>query len=185
MFTQKLLEFKQRHNIPSADKWADVSGVSKSTIIRALKGDCKDMKVYTLDALLKPYGGSIDELLGIGNYSPEAIEKEELKNEIVEKIETVIDVIENSEELPEQPTEEIKTALVEVQDYIANESTEHTKCVGCDTLREMIMELKKDKASKDKWLTNLFALSAGMLVALSIVLIVFSIIVINMSNALH
>ena len=78
MFTQKLLEFKQRHNIPSADKWAEVSGGSKSTIIRALKGDCKDMKVYTLDALLKPYGGSIDELLGIGNYSPEAIEKEEL-----------------------------------------------------------------------------------------------------------
>ena len=142
MFTQKLLEFKKRHNIPSADKWAEESGVSKSTIIRALKGDCKDMKVYTLDALLKPYGGSIDELLGIGYYSPEAIEKEELKNEIVEKIETVIDVIQNSEDLPEQPTEEIKTALVEVQEYIENEPSEHTKCVGCDTLREMIMELK-------------------------------------------
>lgn len=185
MFTQKLLEFKKRHNIPSADKWAETTGVSKSTITRALKGDCKDMGVYTLTALLKPYGGSIDEIMDIGSYSPEAIEKEELKNEIVEKIETVIDVIQNSEDLPEQPTEEIKTALVEVQEYIESEPSEHTKCVGCDTLREMIMELKKDKASKDKWLTNLFALSAGMLVALSIVLIVFSIIVINMSNALH
>lgn len=185
MFTQKLLEFKQRHNIPSADKWSETTKVSKSTIARALKGDYKDMGVYTLKAMIEPYGGSIDEILGIGAYSPEAIEKAELKSEMVEKIETVIDVIENAEELPQQPTEEIKTALAEVHEYIASEPSEHTKCVGCDTLREMIMELKKDKASKDKWLTNLFALSAGMLVALSIVLIVFSIIVINMSNALH
>ena len=163
MLSQELKTFKSAHNIRSVDKWAEDSGVSKSTILRALNGTGKDMGVNTLQMLVKPYNGSIDALLGIGSYSPEAIEKEELKTEIQEKIETVIETIENIDEIPNEPTQEIKTTLEEVHEYITNEPIEQAKCVACAMYRETIAELKEDKNIKDKWLIKLFGMSFALL----------------------
>lgn len=179
MLTEKikvgLKAFKERNNIPSADKWADATDVSKSTISRLLNGACKGVDMETLYKLVAPYGGSIDEILNIGAYSPEAIEKEELKTELVEKLDTVIEAIENSEELPPAPTEELKTALVEAQEYIANETSDQTKCVACAMYREQIAELKQDKITKNKWLIKLFGLSffyLGVILALIVTLLI-------------
>lgn len=170
-----LKAFKGRYNISSIDKWADATGVSKSTISRALSGTGKGMDMETLYKLVTPYGGSIDEILNIGAYSPEVIEKEELKTELVEKLDTVIEVIENSEELPPAPTEELKNALVEAQEYIANETSDQTKCVACAMYREQIAELKQDKITKNKWLIKLFGLSffyLGVILALIVTILI-------------
>jgi hypothetical protein len=177
MITQKLNEFKVRHGIKSADKWAEIckGEVSKSTIARALKGDHKDIGVYTLEQMLKPWGSSIDELLGIGAYSPEAIEKEELKNDVVEKIEGAIETIESSPEIPHEPTREIKTALEKAQEYITNESPEPSSCVGCSTLREMIATLEKDKSTKDTWLLKLFGITFIFLVLFFVCLVIIGV----------
>ena len=77
MFSEELQAFKKRHNIRSADEWAEVSGVSKSTIVRGLKGEGKDMGVNTLLDLIKPYGETLDQVLQHGEYSPDKIKKEE------------------------------------------------------------------------------------------------------------
>lgn len=171
MITQKLNEFKIANDIKSADKWAEACGVSKSTIVRALKGDHKDIGVYTLEQMIKPWNGSVDELLGIGAYSPESIAKEELKDEIIENIETVIEVIENSDEIPHETTVEIKAALEDVHDYVTNEPVDHSKCVVCATLRETIAELKQDKSTKDKWILNTFKVSFILLMALLVLIV--------------
>ena len=184
MFSQKLKEFKIKNNITSLDKWADETGVSKSTIIRALRDKGKDMVVYTLLALVNPYHGSIDELLGIGAYSPEAIEKEELKNGMVEKIENVIDTIESSDELSHKPSQEIKEALTEVQEFITNKPIEQTKCINCATLREVIADLKEDKATKNKWIVNTFRTSFVLLMILLLTLLINVILVISLVNVL-
>lgn len=168
MITQKLNEFKIRNNIKSADKWAEESGVSKSTIVRALKGDHKDIGVYTLEQMLKPWNGSIDELLEIASYSPDA----QLKSEIVEKIDEVIEVIENAEEIPAAPTQEIKEVLTAAQEIITNEPAENTKCVGCGTLREMISRMDKEIESKNTWLLKLFGITFVFLVLLFVSLII-------------
>lgn len=179
MITQRLNEFKIRNGIKSADKWAEASGVSKSTIVRALKGDHKDIGVYTLEQMIKPWNGSIDELLEIGYYSPE----EQLKSEIVEKIEEVIEVIENTEEISAAPTQEIKEVLTAAQEIITNEPAENTKCVGGGTLREMISRMDKEIESKNTWLTKLFGLSFVFLILLFVSLVingVLSLCIINM-----
>jgi polyhydroxyalkanoate synthesis regulator phasin len=179
LFTEELNAFKIRYGIPSADKWSRETGVSKSTIVRALNGDSKGMGVDTLLMLLKPYnGGSIDELLGRGIYS---LEKEEAKK----KIENVIEVIENSEELPQEPTQEIKNALEEVHDYIANESTAHEKCVVCATYRENIAELKADKSTKDTWLIKLFGLSFLLLGIVFVLILAVVALSVTLINVLH
>lgn len=172
MVTQRLNEFKKRHGIKSADKWSEICGVSKSTIVRALKGDHKDIGVYTLEQMLKPWGGSIDELLEIGAYSPEAIAKEEFKNEIVENLETVIDVVENSEEIPQETTDEIKEVLTAAQELIISEPSTEPKCVGCDALREIISRQDKEISSKNKWITKLFTANFILMVLLFIVVLV-------------
>lgn len=173
MITQKLNEFKARHQIKSADKWVEACGgkVSKSTIVRALKGDHKDIGVYTLEQMIKPWGGSVDELLGIGAYSPEAIEKKELKNDIVETIEGAIETIESSPEIPQEPTQEIKIALEKAQEYIASEPSAAEKCVTCATLREMIADLKQDKSIKDKWILKTFGVSFVLLIILLLTIV--------------
>ena len=130
------------------------------------------MDAETLYKLVTPYGGSIDEILNIGAYSPEVIEKEELKTELVEKLDSVIEVIENSEELPPAPTEELKNALVEAQEYIANETSDQTKCVACAIYREFIEELKKEKEAKNKWLIRLFGVTFFLLGILAAILII-------------
>ena len=149
MFTEGIKAFKERHGIPSADKWEEVSGVSKSTISRALNGTCKDMGVETLRRLVAPYGGSIDEILGIGHYSPEEIEK----TEIVEKLDTVIEDVENNAAIPQKPTEEIVTALAEAKEYIASGQTEH--CVTCGVYSKILDDLKKAYRNRG-WIIALF-----------------------------
>lgn len=171
MITQRLNEFKERNGIKSADKWHEMCGVSKSTIVRALKGDHKDIGVYTLEQMIKPWGGSVDELLGIGVYSPEAIKKEELKNDIVENIETVIDVVENSEEIPQDTTNEIKEVLTAAQELITSEPLAHN-CVGCNTLREMISRMDADIKSKNKWMSRLFMSNLILLVLLFLIVLI-------------
>ena len=79
----------------------------------------------------------------MGAYSPEEI----AKNEIAEKIEGVIDEIENSPVIPEAPAEEIVAVLSEAQEFITNTPTEE-KCSACDVLREMIAVLTEDKETK-------------------------------------
>lgn len=185
MITQKLNEFKVRHGIKSADKWAEIckGEVSKSTIVRALKGDHKDIGVYTLEQMLKPWGGSIDELLGIGVYSPEAIEKEELKNDIVEKIEGVIETIESSPEIPHKPTEEIKSVLEEAQQFITETPHNH-ECSACGVLREMIANLNEEKETKNKWIMNSFKICLILLIILFSMIVIDGILIMSIINLL-
>lgn len=173
LIAQRLHEFKTKHGIKSDQLWADTCEVSKSTVVRALKGECKDMGVVTLSKLVTPWGGSVDEILGIGSYSPEAIEKEELKSEIIEKIEEVKEVIEKSDEIPHAPTQEFTEALTAAQELIIKEHPGPSKCGVCDTLRELISRMDSEIASRNKWILWLFAanfiLSALLLLVLLIV----------------
>lgn len=179
MFTKELNEFMKRYQISSADRWAKVAGVSKSTISRALKGEAKDMGVETLLMLLRPYnGGSIDELLGNGVFSPE---KEEAKK----KIEDVIEVIENTEDIPLEQSKEIKNALAEVHEHIANETSDVEKCILCATYRDMIAELKQEKESKNRWLIRLFGLSFLLLGIVFVLIIAVVILSISLIKVLH
>ncbi len=178
MFSKELNAFKERYKIPSADKWAELTGVSKSTIVRGLNGTAKGIGVDTLKLLIAPYTDSLDEFFGVGAYSPEALEKEALK----EKIETVIEVIENSEEIPPEPTQEIKSALEEVHEYITNEPADAPKCVACASLREMISDLKADKTTKDTWLFKLFGMCFALLGIIFVMLIVIVILTMCLVN---
>lgn len=185
ILSQKLNEFKIKYEITSVDKWAEVSTVSKSTIVRALTGKEKNMGMKTVYMLVQPYGGSLDELFNLGAFSSEAIEKEEVKAEMFEKLETVIEVIEQADEIPQETTEEIKTALAEVQDHITNESVETGKCVLCAAYRETIAELKKEKESKNKWLFRLFRMNFIMLGILFTMFAVIATLTISLVNVLH
>lgn len=180
MFAKELQAFKERHKIKSADEWATVSGVSKSTIVRGLKGEGKDMGVNTLLELIEPYGESLDQVLNIGSYTPNEVKK----NEITEKIESVMDEIENSEIIPEEPAQEIKETLEEVHQFI-NESVEEPKCPVCGILRENIAEMKEDKSTKDKWLLKLFGISFLLIAVVLVMLIIITILSLSLSEALH
>ena len=168
MFAKELQEFKKRHNIKSADEWHDVSGVSKSTIVRGLRGDGKDMGVNTLLDLITPYGETLDQLLEHGEYAPDKVKKEEL----TEKIENAIDEIEKSQIMLEEPAEEIKNTLEEAHQFI-NDTPKKTECSACSVLREMIANLNEDKEIKNKWIVNSFR------ICLILLIIVFSMIVID------
>lgn len=168
MFAKELQAFKERHNIRSLDEWAEVSGVSKSTIVRGLKGEGKDMGVNTLMDLIKPYGETLDQLLEQGEYAPDKIKKAEIS----EMIENVIDEIDNSSVIPEKPAEEIKTVLEEAQQFI-NDTPKQKECSSCGVLREMIANLNEDKETKNKWIINSFR------ICLILLIIVFSMIVID------
>ena len=185
MFTKQLNDYKIKYGIRSADQWASTTEASKSTISRALNGTAKDMTVGTLLEMVKPYGNSLDEVLGLGIFSPEAIEKESIKGGIVEKIETVIEAIENSVEIPEQPTVEIKSALEEVHEYITNEPSESHKCIACSMYEKTIAELQLDKSTKDKWLFRLFRMNFIMLGILFAMIVVASALSICLFNAMH
>lgn len=177
MYAQELKAFKERHKIKSADAWAETTGVSKSTIVRGLKGEGKDIGVNTLLMLIKPYGETLDQLLNMGAYSPEEI----AKNEIAEKIEGVIDEIEKSPVIPEQPAEEIVAVLSEAQQFIANTPTEE-KCSACDVLREMIAGLTEDKETKNKWIVNSFKLLFVLLVIVFAMIIIDGILIMSIIN---
>ena len=168
MFSEELKAFKERHKIPSADKWAEETGVSKSTIVRGLKGEGKDMGVNTLLELITPYGETLDQLLQHGEYTPDKIKKEE----ITERIENVIDEIEKSDVIPPEPAEEIKSALEEAQQFI-NDTTKNNDCPACAVLRETIADLKAEKEIKNKWIMNSFK------ICMILLLILFSMIIID------
>ena len=177
MYAQELQAFKERHKIKSADAWAETTGVSKSTIVRGLKGEGKDIGVNTLLMLIKPYGETLDQLLNMGAYSPEEI----AKNEIAEKIEGVIGEIENSPVIPEAPAEEIVAVLSEAQEFINNTSTEE-KCSACDVLREMIAVLTEDKETKNKWIVSTFKLLFVLLIIVFAMIIIDGILIMSIIN---
>lgn len=175
MYAQELKAFKERHKIKSADAWAETTGVSKSTIVRGLKGEGKDIGVNTLLMLIKPYGETLDQLLNMGAYSPEEI----AKNEIAEKIEGVIDDIANSPVIPEQPAEEIVEVLEEARQFIA-ETPKEDKCPACEALREMILILNEDKADKNKWIKSLIIICMVLLIILTLMIVFDGILIMNL-----
>ena len=179
MFAKELQAFKKRHNIKSADEWAEVSGVSKSTIVRALKGDGKDMGVNTILELIKPYGESLDQALEQGEFAPDKIKKAEL----TEKLENVIDEIENSQTIPEEPAEEIKTVLEEAHQFINGTPKKH-ECSACGVLREMIAVLNEDKDVKNKWIMNSFKICLLLLVVLFAMIVIDGILLMSIINLL-
>lgn len=179
MFAKELKAFKERHNIRSADEWSTTTGVSKSTIRRGLKGDGKDVGVNTLLDLISPYGETLDQLLQHGEYSPDKI----MKNELAEKIENVIDELENSEMISEDPAEEIKNTLIEAQQYINNKHS-NEECPACRVLREMIAVLNEDKDAKNKWIINSFKLSLILLIILFSMIVIDGVLIFNLINIL-
>ena len=179
MFSKELNAFKERHNIPSADKWANETGVSKSTIVRALKGEGKDMGVNTLLDLITPYGETLDQLLEKGEYSPDKIKREE----ITERIENVIDEIENSDVIPPEPAEEIKSALAEVQQFI-NDTPKNHDCPACGVLREMIAGLNAEKDTKNKWIMNSFKICMILLLILFSMIMIDGVLLISLISTL-
>ena len=70
---------------------------------------------------------------------------------LAEKIENVIDEIENSDVISEEPAEEIKNTLIEAQQFI-NDTHQKEECSACGVLREMIAVLNEDKDAKNKWI---------------------------------
>lgn len=180
MFAKELKAFKVRHNIRSADEWSTVTGVSKSTIVRGLKGEGKDMGVNTLLDLIKPYGETLDQLLEYGEYSPDKIKKEE----ITEKIENVIDEIENSDVIPEEPAEEIKDALVEVKQFI-NDTPKKKECSACGVLREMIAVLNEEKETKNKWIINSFKICIILLIILFSMIVIDGVLIMSVINIIN
>ena len=163
MFAKELTAFKERHNIKSADEWAEITGVSKSTIVRGLRGVGKDMGVNTLLLLITPYGETLDQLLGHGEYSSEA----KRKTEITEEIENVIDELENSDMIPEEPAEELKNTLEKVQQFIHDTPTNQEECKSCNVLREMIAMLKTELEAKNTWIKNSFKICFILLIKYS------------------
>ena len=178
MFAKELQEFKKRHNIRSADEWAAVSKVSKSTIVRALKGDGKDMGVNTLMELIAPYGETLDQVLQQGEYAPDKIKKEA----ITEKIENAIDEIENSSVIPEAPAEEIKNTLEEVQQFINDTPITTKECSACGVLREMIATLNEDKETKNKWIISSFRICLILLIILFSMILIDGVLIMSIIN---
>ena len=179
MYAKELQEFKKRHNIRSADEWANVSGVSKSTIVRGLKGDGKDMGVNTLLMLIEPYNETLDQLLGKGSYSPE----EETKNELVEKIESVIDEIENLDVIPEVPAEDLKNTLTQAQEFISS-SSKVNECAACGVLREMIAMQNQELEAKNTWIKNSFKICLILLLILFAMIVIDGILIFSLINIL-
>ena len=179
MFAKELQAFKERHGIKSADEWADVSGVSKSTIVRALKGDGKDMGINTLIDLTSPYGETIDQVLQQGAYAPDKVKKAE----ITEKIENAIGEIENSQTIPEEPAGEIKNVLEEAHQFI-NDTPKTHECSACGVLREMVAALNKEIESKNKWIMNSFKICLILLIILFSMIVVDGILIMSVINLL-
>ena len=182
VYSEEIKSFMKRHNIPSPHAWSNTCNavgctVSESTIRRAMNGDGKDIGVNTLLLMIQPYGETLDQLLSHGAYSPEEL----AKNEITEKIEGVIDEIENSPVIPEAPAEEIVAVLAEAQEFIANTPTEE-KCSACDVLREMIAVLTEDKETKNKWIVSTFKLLFVLLIILFAMIIIDGILIMSIIN---
>lgn len=180
MYARELHAFKERHNIRSADEWAKVSKVSKSTIVRGLNGEGKDIGVNTLLSLITPYGETLDQLLNMGAYSPEEI----AKNEIAEKLESTIDSIENSEMIPEKPAEEIVEVLQEARQYITETPVEE-KCPACEVYCKMIENLISEKEAKNKWIMNSFKICLLLLVIVFSMIVIDGILIMSIVNLMN
>lgn len=179
MYARELQAFKKRHNIKSDQAWADTTGVSKSTVVRALNGEGKDIGVNTLLKLITPYGETLDQLLAMGAYSSEEL----AKNEVAEKIESVIDEIENSQMIPEAPAGEIVEVLQEAHQFITGTPKEE-KCSACDVLREMIANLNEDKLDKNKWIKSLIKICMVLLIIVTLMIVVDGILIMSLINIL-
>lgn len=180
MYARELHAFKERHNIRSADEWAKVSKVSKSTIVRGLNGEGKDIGVNTLLSLITPYGETLDQLLNMGAYSPEEI----AKNEVVEKIECVIDELENSQMIPEEPAKELVEVLQEAHQAITDAPSE-VKCPTCDAYCKMIDNLISEKEAKNKWIMNSFKICLLLLVIVFSMIVIDGILIMSIVNLMN
>ena len=170
MYSAQFKAFMERHNIKSPGEWEKVTNgnVSKSTIVRGLKGDGKDIGVNTVLELITPYGETLDQFLSLGEYSEEA----KAKNEIVEKIESTIDEVQNSTVIPQETAQDITVALEEAQQFI-NAAQKNEECVACGVLREMIAMLNKELESKNTWIKNSFK------ICMILLLIIFAMTIID------
>ena len=110
MFSQELKSFMQKHNISSAAKWEKATNgeVSESTISRILNAKNKDIGLNTFLLMITPYGATPDEVLGLGAYSPEALEKAEL----AEKLESAMTTIADSDIIASESAQEVMAVLV-------------------------------------------------------------------------
>ena len=167
MYAEQFKAFMERHGISSPGQWEKTTNVSKSTIVRGLKGEGKDVGVNTILELITPYGETLDQFLAIGEYSEDAKEK----NKIVEKIESTIDEVENSPMIPEDTAHDIIKTLGVVQDHIIHEPSTPKTCPDCASLNRIISYLEDSIAEKNKVNSNMFKVIIFMLIV-NIVLIV-------------
>lgn len=160
MFTQELKAFMKKHGISSATKWQTNDQVSPSTIARILNEKNKDIGLNTVLMMITPYGATVDEFLGIGAYSPEAIEKAEL----AEKIESAIETIEDSVSIDPESAQEVKSALEDAQEYIATEPPAPiTACTNCSaSLRETVAILTAENDRKDEYISRLLRIVSSL-----------------------
>lgn len=181
MYSAQFKAFMERHKIKSPGEWEKVTGISKSTITRGLKGNGKDIGVNTILELITPYGETADQFLAIGEYSEEA----QAKNEIVEKIENTIDEIENSSAIPEDTANDIKETLEVAQHHIENEPKNNKLCPECASLYKIIDYLENSNATKSKVIFNLFKISVIQLVILVVLIVSDAVLIMALINALN
>ena len=162
MFTQELKSFMKKHNISSAAKWEKATNgeVSESTISRILNAKNKDIGLNTFLLMITPYGATPDEVLGLGAYSPEALEKAEL----TEKIESAIETIADSSAIDSESAQEVVSVLEEAQEYIATEPTSSMPaCTNCSaSLRETVAILTAENDRKDEYISRLLRIVSSL-----------------------
>lgn len=169
MYAEQFKAFMARHNIASPGQWEKATNykVSKSTITRGLKGEGKDVGVNTILELITPFNETMDQFLSMGEYSPEAQEK----NKLVEQIECTIDEVDNSPAIPEDTAHDIIETLAVVQDHLIHEPNAPKTCPECAALNRIISYLEESIAEKNKVNSNMFKVIIFMLIV-NVVLIV-------------
>lgn len=160
MFTPELKAFMKKYGISSAEKWQTNDQVSPSTIDRILRGKNKDIGLNTFLMMITPYGATPDEVLGLGAYSPEALEKAEL----TEKIESAIETIADSSTIDSESAQEVVSILEEAQEYIATEPTSPMPaCTNCSaSLRETVAILTAENDRKDEYISRLLRIVSSL-----------------------
>lgn len=162
MFSQELKSFMQKHNISSAAKWEKATNgeVSESTISRILNAKNKDIGLNTFLLMITPYGATPDEVLGLGAYSPEALEKAEL----AEKLESAMTTIADSDIIASESAQEVMAVLEEAQEYITTEPTSTMPaCTNCSaSLRETVAFLTAENDRKDEYISRLLRIVSSL-----------------------
>ena len=157
MFTPELKAFMKKNGISSAEKWQTNGQVSASTIERILRGKNKDNGLNTFLMMITPYGATPDEVLGLGAYSPEALEKAEL----AEKLESAMTTIADSDIIASESAQEVMAVLEEAQEYITTEPV--SPCTNCSaSLREAVAFLTAENDRKDEYISRLLRIVASL-----------------------